>query len=150
MTAPDYAASSQKVLARAPSTRDPSHPELEFKEFTDGAARAGRGQIADPVPELDQPDYDGAGHVTALDERGDDRERVEYIDVETSFPPPYAPGAQCDRIGVPQHQRHVDGTHDGIGLKAISSDTVGSARGVRLQIDGFGTGRGRGAGCPPT
>ncbi len=47
-------------------------------------------------------------------ERGGDRERVEEIDVETPFTPPYAPGAQCDRIGVPQHQRHVDGAHDGI------------------------------------
>ena len=93
---------------------DPGHSALEFEEFAYGAARAGRGQIADPVSELDQPDHDGAGDRAALHERGGDRERVEDIDVETSFPPPYAPGAQCDRIGVPQHQGHVDGTHDGI------------------------------------
>ena len=78
---------------------------------------AGRGQIADPIAELDQPGHDRAGHRVALQQRGRDRQRVEEVDVEPTLAPPYPPGAQRDRIGVPQHQRHVDRGHQRIGAE---------------------------------
>jgi hypothetical protein len=97
---------------------DPSRLCLKFEQFADRAARAGRSQIADPIAELDQPGDNRAGHRIALHERGCDGERVEDIDVEAPFTPPYTPGPQRDRIGIPQHQRHVDGRDDGIGAES--------------------------------
>ena len=96
---------------------DPGRFGLEFEQLAHRLALTGRGQIADPVAELDQPGDDRAGHGIALHQRGGDRERIEEIDVEASLTPNDPPGAQRDRIGVPQHQRHVDGGDDRIGAE---------------------------------
>jgi hypothetical protein len=96
---------------------DPGSLGLEFQKLAHRLALAGRGQIADPIAELDQPGDDGASHRTALQERGADRQRIEEIDIETALAPPHPPGPQCDRIGIPQHQRKVDRRDDGIGGK---------------------------------
>jgi hypothetical protein len=96
---------------------DPGGLGLKLEQLTDRATRPGRRQIADPIAELDQPGHDRASHRIALQERCGDRQRVEEVDIEPALTPPYPPGAQGDRIGVPQHQRHVDGGHHRIGAE---------------------------------
>ena len=93
---------------------DPGGLVLELEQLADGAARAGRGEIADPVAELDQPGDDRTGQRVALHEGGDDRQRVEEVDVEARLVVPHPPGTARDRQAVPQHQRHVDREQHGI------------------------------------
>jgi hypothetical protein len=96
---------------------DPCGLDLELEQFANGAPRAGRGEVANPIPELDQPGDHRAGQRIALRQRGCDRERIENIDVEAAFALPHPPRAQRDRVGVPQHQGKIDGAHNGIGAE---------------------------------
>ena len=98
-------------------TDDPCGLDLEFEQLADRAARAGRGQVADPITELDQPGHDRARHWIALRQRGSDRERIEEIHVEAALALPHPPGAQRNRIGVPKHQWQIDRPDDGIGAE---------------------------------
>ncbi len=96
---------------------DPGGFGLEFEQFGDRASRAGRGQVADPIAELDQPGNDGAGERVALHDRRGDRQRIEKIDVQPALAPPDPPGANRDRKAVPQHQRQIDRHDNGIAAE---------------------------------
>jgi hypothetical protein len=96
---------------------NPCGLDLEFEQLADRAPGAGRGQVADPIPELDQPGHDRTGHWIALRQRRSDRERIEEIHVEAALALPHPPRAQRNRIGVPKHQWQIDRPDDGIGAK---------------------------------
>ena len=79
-------------------TQDPGDLRAEFQQFADGASRPGRGQVADPVAELDQPRHQRAGERIGLQAIGSrDRKRVEEIDIQAPFIAPHAPGPPRDR-----------------------------------------------------
>ncbi len=97
--------------------QDPGRLRLELEEIADGALRAGGGEIADPIAELDEPGDERASEMIALSERSDDRQRVEKVDVQSALVTDDAKGPCGDGIAVPEHQRNVDRHRTRIGEK---------------------------------
>jgi len=97
----------------SPATRsavahDPRHLGAELQQFGHRALGAGGGQVADPIAQANQPGDDAAGHHIALPDRRRNSQRIEEVDIQAPFAAPNLVGALEDRVGVVQHQRHVD------------------------------------------
>ena len=92
----------------AAASLDPGAPLPEFQQLADRPLCAGRGQIADPIAEPDQPCDYGAGDQLTLTDRRSDRQCVQEVDIQPAFSAQHTPGALGNRIGTPEEKWHVN------------------------------------------